>query len=114
MNIRITIAVCLLSLLPVKYTYSQDPASSGVTTGPVTGTLVIVGGGRLSDTIINRFIELAGGPEARIVLVPTAAGAESYADSEGDMLRSQGSKKCHCVSHLQPGFCQQRLIHQTS
>ena len=92
MNIRIIVAVCLLSLLPVTYTYSQEPASNSVTTGPVRGTLVIVGGGRLSDTIINRFIELAGGPEARIVLVPTAAGAESYADSDGDMLRSRGAK----------------------
>ncbi|MCU0376691.1 MAG: cyanophycinase [Bacteroidales bacterium] len=92
MNIRIIIKVCLLSLLQLNYIYSQETAANSITTGPVRGTLVIVGGGRLSDTIIEKFIELAGGAEARIVLVPTAAGASGYADSEGDMLRSRGAK----------------------
>lgn len=43
--------------------------------GPAKGTLVIVGGGQTNNTgIIERFIELAGGPEARYVVVPTAGG----------------------------------------
>ena len=43
--------------------------------GPPAGTLVIVGGGNLDGTgIIERFIALAGGPSARIVVVPTAGG----------------------------------------
>ncbi|MEX2272903.1 MAG: cyanophycinase [Vicinamibacterales bacterium] len=43
--------------------------------GPAKGTLVIVGGGTLDGTgIMERFIQLAGGPNARIVVVPTAAG----------------------------------------
>lgn len=43
--------------------------------GPAKGTLVIVGGGRLAGTgIQEKFIELAGGPNARIVVVPTAGG----------------------------------------
>jgi cyanophycinase len=43
--------------------------------GPAKGTLVIVGGGNLEGTgIIERFIELAGGPEKRFVIVPTAGG----------------------------------------
>ena len=62
-----------------------------MTTGPVSGTLLIAGGGRLSDAIIDRFIELAGGADARIVVVPTAAGEESYDDSAGDLFRSRGA-----------------------
>jgi cyanophycinase len=43
--------------------------------GPASGKLVIVGGGPLNNTgIVEKFIELAGGPDARFVIVPTAGG----------------------------------------
>jgi len=43
--------------------------------GPPSGTLVIVGGGSTDGTgIMEKFIELAGGPDARFVIVPTAGG----------------------------------------
>jgi cyanophycinase len=43
--------------------------------GPPKGTLVIVGGGSTDGTgIIEKFIQLAGGPEAKFVIVPTAGG----------------------------------------
>ncbi|MBI4471847.1 MAG: cyanophycinase [Acidobacteria bacterium] len=43
--------------------------------GPAKGTLVVVGGGTLTGTgIREKFIELAGGPEAKFVIVPTAGG----------------------------------------
>lgn len=43
--------------------------------GPPKGTLLIVGGGNLTGSgIYEKFIELAGGPSAKIVVVPTAGG----------------------------------------
>ena len=43
--------------------------------GPATGTLLIVGGGNLDGSgILEKFIALAGGPSADIVIVPTAGG----------------------------------------
>jgi cyanophycinase len=43
--------------------------------GPEHGTLIIVGGGNAEGTgIMEKFIALAGGPEAKFVIVPTAAG----------------------------------------
>jgi cyanophycinase len=43
--------------------------------GPPKGTLVIVGGGSMEGTgIIEKFIELAGGPDAKVIIVPTAGG----------------------------------------
>ena len=43
--------------------------------GPAKGTLLIVGGGNLKGSgIYDKFIELAGGPNARYVIVPTAGG----------------------------------------
>jgi len=40
-----------------------------------TGHLVICGGGELPDSVGSRFIELAGGAAARIVVVPTASAS---------------------------------------
>src|SRR5690349_12485734 len=43
--------------------------------GPAKGTLVIVGGGSTNNTgIMEKFIQLAGGPDAKFVIVPTAGG----------------------------------------
>jgi len=43
------------------------------TVGPENGKLVIAGGGVTSNEIFDTFIELAGGKDASIVIVPTAA-----------------------------------------
>ncbi len=43
--------------------------------GPAKGTLVIAGGGSMEGTgILEKFIELAGGLDAKFVIVPTAGG----------------------------------------
>jgi len=39
----------------------------------VSGSLIIAGGGKLSQTTRDRFMELAGGPEAKLVIIPTAS-----------------------------------------
>ena len=39
-----------------------------------SGALVICGGGEIPNAIYDRFVELAGGPRARIVVIPTAHG----------------------------------------
>jgi cyanophycinase len=54
---------------------SARAARSGPVHGPERGSLVIAGGGNLDGTgIVERFIALAGGPSAKIVVVPTAGG----------------------------------------
>lgn len=49
--------------------------------GPENGSLVVVGGAMASEEIYRRFIDLAGGPNASIVLIPTAAGDDEFDDS---------------------------------
>src|SRR4051812_4987294 len=44
------------------------------------GSLVICGGGRLPGSVLDCFLELAGGPQARIVLIPTAESDYSLRD----------------------------------
>jgi cyanophycinase len=43
--------------------------------GPSKGTLIVIGGGSLKGTgIVETFLRLAGGKDARLVVVPTAGG----------------------------------------
>jgi len=44
------------------------------------GSLVIGGGGPLPDEVLDRFAELAGGPRARVVVIPTADPGASLVD----------------------------------
>ena len=46
--------------------------------GPEKGALLIVGGNMQDPAIVKRFIDLAGGPDAPIVIVPTAGDADEY------------------------------------
>ncbi len=46
--------------------------------GPENGHLVIGGGGLRDPAIVNRFIELAGGPEVPIVVIPSAGVNNHY------------------------------------
>ncbi|MGE0158032.1 MAG: cyanophycinase [Gemmatimonadales bacterium] len=80
-------------------------AQSGHTrVGPQNGALVVVGGAMESDEIYRRFIELAGGPRARIVLVPTAAGEGEYGDSyDGlEVWRQHGARNVRILHTLDP------------
>lgn len=60
--------------------------------GPDSGTLVVVGGAARSSEIYDKFVELAGGPKAMIVVIPTAGGQERYATNWTglDVFRSHG------------------------
>jgi cyanophycinase len=67
------IAIAALVIAPVLTPRAavDDPPEYG----PARGTLVIVGGGSTDGTgIVERFIQIAGGPDASFVIVPTAEG----------------------------------------
>jgi len=81
----------IIALFIVILTVST-PVYAQKTTGPETGSLVIVGGGRMSDEIVNKFIELAGGPEAQIVVVPTATGADTVDQRITELFTKRGAK----------------------
>ncbi|UCC84294.1 MAG: cyanophycinase [Gemmatimonadota bacterium] len=56
--------------------------------GPANGSLVVVGGGLRDLTIVEEFVELAGGPDAPIVVIPTAGGRDEY------------DQYCYCLRQL--------------
>jgi cyanophycinase len=59
--------LCLALLLSI-------PVMAQVTSGPSKGSLLIAGGGSLGPEIAKKFLELAGGPDAPVVIIPTADG----------------------------------------
>ena len=65
------------------FLFAQNPESGNTAIGPASGALLIVGGGNLSDSIILKFIELAGGKDAPIVVIPTAEGSDKYDENSG-------------------------------
>lgn len=87
-------ALLLGALLAAGCAPVQPPHARVAAVGPERGSLVIAGGGRLGPEIVGRFLELAGGPDARIVVIPTAGGDPHYpADWEGlDLLRRAGAR----------------------
>jgi cyanophycinase len=70
----------LLSAAFMAATTSAQPLNITNTTsiGPENGHLVIVGGNLQSDSIWQRIIDLAGGPNAPLVVIPTAGGEPNY------------------------------------
>lgn len=72
--------------------------------GPASGTLVIMGGGPGGRDIVERFVELAGGPAAHIVVIPTAGGGERYDSGwEGlNRLREVGANNLTVVHTYDP------------
>jgi cyanophycinase len=69
-----------LSLFAVTTFFIESVSITAVAqeVGPKNGSLVIVGGAMRDPAIIARFIELAGGPEEPIIVIPTAGGRDDY------------------------------------
>jgi cyanophycinase len=66
------------SLLAVLLVVAAVAFTAAQQVGPKNGSLVIVGGAMQDPAIIKRFIDLAGGPDAPLVVVPTAGEAAHY------------------------------------
>ena len=86
----------LLSTLPM--------ALPGQEVGPENGSLVIVGGAMQDPAIVRRFIDLAGGPDAPIVIIPTAGGGEDYDQFYRGLatFRNQGARNLTVLHSYDP------------
>lgn len=59
---------------------ATQESSNQETLGPKNGTLLIIGGSA-SDMFYTKFMELVGGPDAPIVVIPTAASSNALSDA---------------------------------
>ena len=73
-------AMLAIGTFRVGASFAQEPPAERAPPqiGPPNGSLVIVGGGRLDAEIRLEFLRLAGGVDAPIVVIPTAAGGREY------------------------------------
>jgi len=74
----LALALCVALLPALAPGASGQAADAGDGVGPEDGSLVIVGGALTDTTILDRFIELAGGPGSEIVVVPTANSSDEF------------------------------------
>jgi cyanophycinase len=96
--IRSLLLASVALILSESPAHSEEPNQAIV--GPKNGSLVIMGGGGKARTfpqVFAHFIKLAGGKDARIVIVPTAASSSpdhNYQHSWSlDLAKSMGVKK---------------------
>lgn len=77
---RAVLALCCAALTACASAQGRStaPANADATIGPERGTLFIAGGGVLDPQLIARFVRIAGGDDARLVVIPTAANGDSF------------------------------------
>jgi len=92
MNTR-SFCVILFIILSVNTLCGQTSKEVVTTIGPANGTLIIVGGGELSESITGSFIQICGGLDAPIVVIPTANGQDKYDENFGEagLLKKMGA-----------------------
>jgi cyanophycinase len=66
----------------------------------IDGSLVIAGGGKLPDSITQKFIELGGGDKAKLVIVPTAGTDADDPDKHDSILEPWRDLKVESVTLL--------------
>ena len=85
-------AFALVAACHQRAAVSAQGAASPVRVGPERGSVLVVGGGQQGPEIFAKFIELAGGPEALIVEVPTAGADSVDLSTVGRGLRAAGAR----------------------
>jgi len=86
--------ILLIFILSLSNLHGQNSKNDSTYIGPANGTLVIVGGGGGINPLIKKFIELSGGNDSPIIVIPTAEGSERYNENSGDadIIRKMGAK----------------------
>jgi cyanophycinase len=104
--LAVIFAAIALVLIPPVFSQSKGPSSKETypeaeSRGPGKGTLLIIGG-NASEIFYEKFMELAGGPDAPIVVIPTATTSEELSPEDLEDFRN---------SFVKRGFRQVTVLH---
>jgi cyanophycinase len=80
----ITLVLCALTTIVVPAGIEDDDTPTVRFLLSSNGTLVICGGGDVSDDVMLQFVEAAGGDDARIVVITTASATADSDEIEAD------------------------------
>jgi cyanophycinase len=89
--LRIVLVLLLVAAIPAA-ALAQSP-----------GAIVAVGGGGTTDAIVQRTLELAGGRNAVVVVLPQSSAVANAGDSSVKMWLSAGAKEARKVDFADPG-----------
>ena len=86
---------CILLVLIMNFftLCCQDVKDQKISSGPSNGTLIIIGGGEISESLNKKIMETSGGLQIPIVVIPTADGRDNYDENFGEagLLRRMGA-----------------------
>ena len=98
-----SLAGVLLGILPAA---AGEPKGERVVANPtltnISGALVIVGGGKMPDTIRDCFLQLAHGKDGHLVVIPTASEFEDRRLISYEYWQKQGLKTVTVLHTLDP------------
>ncbi len=78
----------------------DQPATDIIDPDGIKGSLLLCGGGKLPDAVRDKFIELAGGEKARLVIIPTASGDDTVDDDAQEVAAIWDARKPASVTIL--------------
>lgn len=95
-------SLLLAMLIPLAWSTESYSQSKDVEShGPSKGTLLVIGGGA-SDIFYEKFMELVGGADAPIVVIPTAMTSDSLTAEDLDRFKN---------NFIEKGFKQVTVLH---
>lgn len=104
LRILIFFMITIFLIISRSESFAQKTQIKFPTTGPDSGSLVIVGGNLKDTAIINCFIRLAGGKDAPMVVIPTASGAQVIDNKSAvSLLTSAGATNVTVIHTYDPG-----------
>jgi cyanophycinase len=88
-----TFYILLVLILNFLSLCGQDVKDQNFSSGPPNGTLIIIGGGEISESLNNKIMQVSGGLQIPIVVIPTADGGDNYDENFGEagLLRKMGA-----------------------
>ena len=100
-----TVDLIALSRAAVARASEEFPAKNMRDPVVANGTLFIGGGGRMPEAGMQRFIKASGGPDARIVVIPTALGRPDsfgFGEQSAQRIRNIGAKNVVVIHTMNP------------
>ena len=76
---------------------------------PTPGPLVVVGGGATDPSIHLRALELAGGPTAKVLIVPQASTSKTAGPDSAKMWRERGAKDVSILDVSDPAAARKAI-----
>jgi cyanophycinase len=89
---RRTVLILILALTTFSAAFAQS----------AKGVLVIVGGGGIPDSIAARTLQLAGGRDAVVAVLPQSSGSDAAGDTSVKMWLDAGARSARNVDFKQP------------